>query len=202
MEGNTWQSVSWLLLILCPLLVWIEHSEAAVIETSAMLSYSKSTISDTASSRQNRYTASIAFRFTKISAVELSYSVAHTKLSQQLNFTDSILFSTISQSTMVDDQVISISWIQNILPAKYIIQPYFKIGAGKLRRRQKVEFSALLSTQEQTQKSETGVVGLGIRIFLTKHMALKGEFVTYVPKFQFSKWKESQHFSAGLSWLF
>jgi hypothetical protein len=41
-----------------------------------------------------------------------------------------------------------------------------------------------------------------LRLFLTKNMAIKSEFKTYVPNFHYKQWKENQNTSFGLSWLF
>ena len=174
---------------------------AAVIETSALVSYGKADLGNDVTTRQNRYTFSVAYRFTKVSALEVSYSQSRTKISTPLSL-DSILFPTIQETITFDDQVYSLSWIQNLVSSKWIIQPYLKLGAGKLVRKKKAEYSTLLDSQEEIQKSETGVAGIGLRLFLTKRMALKGEAITYLPEFRVSKWKESQQFSGGLSWLF
>ncbi len=48
----------------------------------------------------------------------------------------------------------------------------------------------------------SGTGGVGLRLFLTKSLAFKAEMKTYVPNFQFSKWKENQMTSFGLSWMF
>ena len=174
---------------------------AGALEISGTIAYGKANLGGNAYSRQNRYSGEIAWRFTKVSALEASYMRSRTKISQPINL-DFLLFQTIHQAVTYDDHVMSLSWVQNLVPANFIVQPYFKIGGGRLLRRQTVEYSALFSKQEVTQKSDTGVAGVGLRIFLTKNMAIKGEVVTYVPKFRFSTWKDSQMFSVGLSWVF
>lgn len=174
---------------------------AGAIELSGMISYGRSNLGDGASSRQNRYTAEVAWRFTKVSAFELAYSTSRTKITQPVNL-NSVIFTTVNQTTIYDDEVYSASWVQNLVPSSFIIQPYAKLGGGRLIRKQRAEYSALFAAQELTQKSVTGVAGLGLRIFLTRNMALKGEFVTYVPKFRFKEWQDSQNFSGGLSWMF
>jgi hypothetical protein len=189
------------LIFICGLLSMASDSQAGALEISGTIAYGKANLGKNAYSRQNRYSAEIAWRFTKVSAFEASYMRSRTKISQPISL-DFLLFQTINQAVTYDDQVISLSWVQNLVPSSFIVQPYFKVGGGRLFRRQTVEYSALFSKQVVSQKSDTGVGGLGLRIFLTKNMALKGEVVTYVPKFRFSTWKDSQMFSVGLSWIF
>jgi hypothetical protein len=86
------------------------------------------------------------------------------------------------------------------VPAKFVIQPYFKVGAGKMTRKQTQAY--LGRSESASQRVVTGVGGIGLRIFLTRSMAIKGEFTTYVPDVRFTKWKENQNFSGGLSWMF
>lgn len=176
---------------------------AGVLELSGTVAYGKAQLGPNASSRQNRYTGELAWRFTKVSALEFSFSRTRSKMSQTVAL-NSVLVPTLTQVLTYNDDVYSASWVQNLVPANFIIQPYFKVGGGRMLRKQKAEYSnqTIIQNQEITQRVETGVGGVGCRIFLTKSMALKGELVTYVPKFQFSKWKESQMFSVGLSWIF
>lgn len=175
---------------------------AGVFEISGTVAYSTSNLNSLSYSRQNRYSAELAWRFTQVSAIEISYMRSRTKIAQTIPL-QSMLYPSITQTVLYDDHVYSASWVQNLVPATWILQPYFKIGGGRLNRKQKVDYSVpLIPNQEANQKVDTGVAGFGARLFLTKSMALKGEFVTYVPKYRFSKWKDAQMFSVGLSWIF
>lgn len=188
-------------LVACIALLGAGAANAGVFEIGGTISYGRANLGRDAYTRQNRYTIDVAWRFTKVSAIELAYMRTRTKMSQPV-YIDSVLFGTLQQSVTLNDQVYSASWVQNLVPANFIIQPYFKIGGGRLVRKQLVEYSNVIPKQEVSQETDTGVAGLGARFFMTKNMALKGEFVTYVPKFRFSQWKESQMFSVGLSWVF
>lgn len=174
-----------------------------LVEISSMFSYGKSDLGNGAFSRQNRYSFSVGLRFTQVSAIEVSYLTSRIK-----NFTPSILETfvagSVDQTVTYDDQVYSASWVQNFVSSKFMVQPYFKVGAGRFIRKQKVSYTGVLADDgsEIVQESVTGVAGLGLRIFLLKNMALKGELVSYMPKFRLSTWKDSQLFTAGLSWLF
>src|SRR5262249_19773142 len=113
-----------------------------------------------------------------------------------------ILKTPVKEETTYRDQVYSFNWVQNLVSTKWIIQPYFIIGGGRLQRKYTVELPDIPFTQESTQNVITGTGGFGLRIFLTRSMALKGEVKTYVPNFQFAKWKDDEALSVGLSWTF
>ncbi len=192
--------LAWILLVLFSA---IRAEARPAVEISSMFSYGKSDLGNGAFTKQTRYSFSVGLRFTKVSAIEVSYLKSQTK-----NFSpdvlDSLVSEVIDQTLTYDDQVYSASWVQNLLSSKYILQPYFKVGAGRLIRKQRVDYTGILASEstEAIQESVTGVAGVGLRLFLLKNMALKGEFVSYMPKFRLSTWKDSQLFTAGLSWLF
>ncbi len=199
MRKYGWLAVFVLLLLLFP----AAGQARPTVEISATLSYGKSELGNRAFTRQNRHSFSVAFRFTKVSAIEVSYLKSRTRV-----FTPDVLNSIISevvdQTVTYDDTVYSASWVQNLLPSRFILQPYFKIGSGRVVRKQNVHYTSILSSEnsENIQASATGVAGVGVRLFLLKNMALKGEFVSYIPKFRLSTWKDSQLFTGGFSWLF
>lgn len=172
-----------------------------IFEISALIAYSQSKFDEKTYSRQNRYTGEFAWHFTSVSAIEFSYSRSYTKIAQTVT-TSSLLFPTITESVTYDDTVYGASWVQGLLPADFLLMPYFKVGAGRMVRKQKVEYSALVNTQEFSQKADTGVAGAGVKITLTKSFSVKGELVSYMPNFKLSTWRDSEMFSVGLSWMF
>lgn len=176
-------------------------AKAAQVETSAMIAYSKSNFNDGYSSMQRRYTGTIAFKFTAISALEFEYSDSVSKVSY-LTDIGTKLPSYTRLAYTYKDKVYSFNWVQNLVPSKWIIQPYLVLGGGKMQRRATEELPELGYSRTVTQNVTSGTGGAGLRIFLTRNMAIKLEARTYVPNFNFKKWKENQMTSAGLSWLF
>jgi hypothetical protein len=106
------------------------------------------------------------------------------------------------EATTYRDKIYSFNWVQNLVSSKWIIQPYVVFGGGKMSRKLIKEYPELGLKDTAEENVVTGTGGVGIRIFLTRNMALKGEFKAYVPKFHFAQWKENQLLSGGLSWLF
>jgi len=188
--------------LLCfALLLFPLTGQAAVIELSGLYAYSKSSFNDGYKSNTRRYTGSIDFKFTAISALQFEYTNSRTNISYPTNVGGELAYYTPESTTYVD-KVYSFNWVQNLVPSKWIFQPYFVLGGGKMKRTLTREYPELGVSQTVVQNVTTGTGGAGIRLFFTKNMAVKAEAKTYVPRFQFSKWKESQQTSVGLSWVF
>jgi hypothetical protein len=177
-------------------------SRAAVVEVSAMYASSKSQFDDY-KGEQRRWTGSVEFKFTQVSSIQLEYTDSFSEYSTMTNIGTNIVNLT-PFITTYQDKIYSVNWVQNLVPAKWIVQPYFVVGGGKVARKVTQRRPEVSGDQPQTarQNSTTGTAGLGLRIFLLQNMALKTEFKSYVPDFRFSKWKENQMLSVGLSWLF
>jgi hypothetical protein len=182
---------------------WAEANQRARprVEVSAMLAYSKSDFADGYRSMQRRYSGTMEFKFTSVSSIQLEYTDSITKVSYQTRI-GTLLPQATTEAITYKDRIYSFNWVQNLVPQKWILQPYFVFGGGRMVRNYRREINEYGYVESASQKVETGVGGVGTRLFLTQNMALKGEVKTYVPRFQFSRWKENQMFSLGLSWLF
>ena len=187
--------------LVAALLLFTQPAHAALIELSGLFSYGRSRLTDGYSSDQWRYSGSIDFRFTPVSSIQFEYMSSTTKVQYPVNV-GVIIPQNTTEVNRYDDRVYSFNWVQNLVPSKWLVQPYLKAGGGKLHRVQTIEYPQYGLKQSVTSDVVTGVGGLGIRIFLTRSMAIKGEIVSYVPDFRFRLWKENQMFSAGVSWLF
>ncbi len=190
-----------LLLIAISSFCLVQQANAAVIETSLMASYGRANFSDSYSYMERRYSGSIEFKFTAVSGIQFEYTDSYSRSTYDTTV-GSLLPTTTKETTSYRDKVYSFNFVQNLVPAKWLIQPYFKVGGGRLDRVYAQEIPEFHIKQVITQRQNTGVGGLGLRIFLLRNLALKGEFNTYVPDFRFSKWKDNEQFSAGISWLF
>jgi hypothetical protein len=177
-------------------------AHAAVVELSALYAYSKSQF-DEYKSEQRRYTGSIEFKFTQVSSIQLEYTDSYSE-NTGLTTIGSMVLERTPLLTTYRDKIYGVNWVQNLVPAKWIVQPYFVVGGGKVFRKasQTRPLVANDPTITDSQNSTTGTLGLGLRIFLLQNMALKTEFKSYVPDFKIKKWKDNQMLSVGLSWLF
>lgn len=175
-------------------------ARAAVVELSATGAYSKAKFDDY-DTTQRRYTGSIDFKFTSVSALQFEYTDSQTKANSLVD-AGIIDPNYITKAETYRDKIYSFNWVQNLVPSSWILQPYFVVGGGKIRRYRSIEYPALKLKYEARQSETTGVGGVGVRLFFLKNLALKGELKTYVPKFRYSQWRDNQMMSVGFSWLF
>lgn len=186
-------------MLVCSMLCFLlaREASAAAVELSALVSYNRSEINADTVSRQNRYSGAIEFYFTAISSIKFSYTYARTRIKQPTN----ISFAP-TLNVEIEDKVLSMNWVQGLLPSKFAIQPYLQIGGGRMWRSRSNEFPDFpLFNSEGSDRNETAVGGAGLKIKITKRINLKGEFTVLVPEFRFSQWKKNQYFSVGLSWI-
>ena len=204
MDGKTVRSAARVSALIVALLCAGARSpsaSAAVVEISGMVAYSTSNFDNSYHSLQRRYTGTMDFKFTAVSALEFEYTDELTQYSYPSDL-GGLLTTPTKEVTIYKDTIYSVNWVQNLVSTKWILQPYFIIGAGRMTRRYTVELPDIPFKQETTQNVFTGTGGMGLRLFLTHSMAIKGEFKTYVPNFQFAKWKDNEALSVGLSWAF
>lgn len=174
----------------------------AVIELSSTAAYSKTDFEDYKNT-QRRFTGSIDFKFTPVSALQFEYMDSLSKTTTKVDVGLGLLGPNMQpRHQSIRDRVYSFSWVQNLVPSKWIIQPYVLIGGGKMERKYRDEIPARQQLFEDSQKTTTGVAGAGMRVFFLRNLALKAEVKTYVPKFKYSEWKHNQLLSLGFSWLF
>jgi hypothetical protein len=183
--------------------MWVASpaAKAAQVEISGLVSYSNADFGGGFSSVERRYSGTVDFKFTAVSALEFEYTQSYSSYTSQ-SYLDGILVNPIKEIVSYNDTVYSLNWVQNLVSAKWILQPYFVIGGGRLIRHYSDSYPDVPFTTTMSQNVFTGTGGLGLRLFLTRNMAIKGEAKTYVPNFQFSKWKQDEALSVGLSWTF
>ena len=190
----------WLLLALISAALLPRAAFAAQVEISGLVSYNNADFGGGFTSLERRYTGTVDFKFTPVSALEFEYTQSFSQYTSPN--TDGLVSFSTRQITSYDDTIYSVNWVQNLVSSKWLLQPYFVIGGGRLVRRYSQAYPDLGVTETISENVFTGTGGLGLRLFLTRSMAIKGEAKTYVPNFQFSKWKQNEALSVGLSWTF
>ena len=200
MDGKPAGIVCRLLALATLALALAPRAQGAVVELSAMVAYSTSKFNTDYPSVSRRYTGSFDLKFTPVSAIEFEYTDELSEYSFPSDL--GMLAKPTKEQESYKDTIFSINWVQTLVSSKWILQPYFVIGGGRMTRKVTMSLPEFGYGQTTTQNVFTGTGGVGLRLFLTKSMAIKGELKTYVPNFQFAKWKDNQALSAGLSWAF
>lgn len=159
-------------------------------QASLMGSYSKTNYGKNSFSKSIKYTAAVSINLFPTTEIQLSYT-------QGQNFVNNDPVQTIT----IQEQILSLTVNQTLVPPRWLVQPYVKVGAAQYNRRQGGTISGIPETEIYTQ-SPSAVAGLGMRFFIASQFSLNGELVTYVPDFVFSEAKNNLSAQGGIGWHF
>jgi hypothetical protein len=176
-------------------LVWLGHpreARAGYFELSAGGSFSKSNYGDGSYEWTRRWNGSFGYHFSDRSEMEVTYQ-------------DSLSRTYIPgyQNTVFHDQSYSATWIQSLFGRTAVVDPYFKLGIGQLDRVATGTYDVLGGASADSETGQlTEIVGVGLRIGLTRRFGIRAEADTYVTDFKFSSWKDNVYLNVGLSFYF
>lgn len=159
-------------------------------EISTGLNYNRSTYSGGSYSWTRRLGGSVGYNFSDSSSIELAYQKSRDRNHYE-GFEDSVY----------DDTVKSVNMTWNLLGKQAIVQPYLKAGIGQLNRRAQVTLSTTQS-QNQSLDQVTGVIGGGIRLYLTKQFAIRFEATSYLSGAKIKTWRDNFGSTLGGSFYF
>jgi hypothetical protein len=163
---------------------------AAEVELSIGGSFSRTNYSDVDYTWNRRWGVSAGYYFTERSGIELA-------------FQDIVDRSRIAgyEDTTFHDMVYSANWNQAFTGRKFPVQPYVKIGIGQLNRDASGTY-ANGAAPPITQDQLTGVLGAGVKIFLTQSFGIRAEATTYLAGGNLGKWKDNFGLTFGTSFYF
>ena len=177
------------LLILLPFLAATDAG-AGIFELSGNFMFNKSNYEEGSFSWRRSWGASFAYHFNSRSGVEVGYTTAVEKLHIPNFYT-----------TLTEDQITSLSWVQFVLGREVVFQPFFKIGGGQLNRR--LNRSYYLGPEEEVSTgSLTGVGTLGLKIRVSEQLGVIMQGTTYLSGFDFATWSDNFVVSFGTSLYF
>lgn len=162
-------------------------SHAGDLELSGTGMYSRTKYSSTDYNKNTRVVASIGYTFFTFSEIELSYQKA----------TDRTFIANYQDITL-RDEVYSANWMQNLLPQSSPIQPYVKGGVGRLHRRITGSYYNTPAPDRDINQL-TVVLGGGMKIYLTRALALRGEATSYLQGGRIRTWKDNVSATVGIS---
>ena len=173
------------------LVVWLSPLAHAIDgELTAMGGYSRTNYSGRSYSTTKRYTGGLAVNLTSVTQIEASYT-----------YTDTFFNYDPIQTTQTNEQILSLSLIQAIVPSSWVIQPYVKAGGAQYNRKQSGTIDGVPTTPSNT-KSPSLVLGAGVRLYLLRNFSLKVELVSYLPDFKIRGLKDNFNAQGGISWHF
>jgi len=183
------KAVQNLILFVLFLASWSAKAQG-VFELSGGFSFEKMDYGGGSYNWTRRYTGSLGYHFTARSQVEFSYgySVNRTKIEYYQDITTT-------------SELLSLSWVQELLPKEFPLQPFVKGGAGQLYRRISGTYYDGSSPPKRID-SLTAVLGIGFRVMLSERLGVKTEANSYLEAFKISTWKNNVSYMFGFSLFF
>ena len=137
-----------------------------------------------------RLGASIGYYFWALSEIEFSVQdvLYRTKI------------STVEDTTF-HDQIYSVGWVQSLTSKQSGFQPYLKLGVGQLNREASGTYWSG-GNPPTIYDSLTVVMAAGLRIYVLKTLALRGEGTSYLTGGMLSTWKDNFSVNGGVSIYF
>jgi hypothetical protein len=105
------------------------------------------------------------------------------------------------EDTTFHDQIYSASWIQTLTGQNFALQPYVKAGVGQLNREATGSYANGVAPPSRVD-SVTGVMGVGLRIYVTRTFAVRSEATSYLAGGSIRTWKDNLSTTIGASLYF
>jgi hypothetical protein len=105
------------------------------------------------------------------------------------------------QDTTFHDQIYSVNVVQQLVPKEWPVQPYVKLGVGQLNRTATGTYS-FGSAPPTILDSITVITGAGLRVYITKIFAIRGEATSFIQGGILDTWDKNLQFNAGVSVVF
>lgn len=174
------------------LLLWAVPLQAlATFEFSLGFSFSRQNYSSASGgdnyTSNRRWGTSIGYYFSELTEVEFGYQEV-TDRTRIVGFEDTTFF----------DRIYSVNWVQSFTRKTSALQPYVKVGVGQLNRDASGTYSNGLSPNPQID-SLTGILGAGMRIYLTRSFAIRVEGVSYLTGGSIQTFKDNYSTTIGAS---
>lgn len=195
------------------LILIVSTKAFAITELDFEFGYDKSRFGET---RQNKsvsrdYSASIAFYFFNLTAIEFNYSEGEDKTIVNHDTSDQENLVIDSQSSTIKRSSVGIGLKQALADQNSFLIPTISMGWAS----QKVSNSSTAtildkSSGDKTIYEDTGsqvkydsvFAAFALKIRLTKTMSIKGSMKTSFKAFEWNEAKDQVAYSAGLSWIF
>lgn len=163
------------------------QAHAGGFEISLGGSFSKSTYTAGNYAWTRRLGGSIGYEFMDRSEIEYAFQdiVSRTLIQDY-------------EDTTFHDQIFSLSWIQYLLGRNAPVQPYVKAGIGQLNREATGQYAGGASPARRVD-AVTGVIGGGVRIYVTRTFAIRVEASSYLEGGQIATWRDNSAVTVGAS---
>lgn len=168
----------------------MSYARAGTFEFSFGGSLSNSNYGNGSYSWNRRIGGSVGYYFLSVTELEVAYQdvVDQTKI-------------TGYQDTTTHDIIVSLNLVQMLVPKTFPVQPYLKLGAGQLYREAQGTYAGG-AAPPAVLGSLTVIAGGGLKIYITRAFAIRGEAVSYMVGGVLSTWKDNFGLTGGVSLMF
>ena len=176
--------------IICLLLGWVmspdKSTEAGQFEFGISVSYYQSNVADTSQTWSRRWSANISYTLFSATALEFEF---------QDVFNQTIVPGF--QDTTVQDRILSLNWVQGLVPPDFRVQPYIKIGVGQLNRDLLATYTTMVAKAQID--SITAVLTAGLKFFISRRISITAEATSYLSNGIIDTWKDNLGANVGVS---
>lgn len=162
----------------------------ANFEASFGFSFNKTNYGEGNYNWTRRYGLNLGYNLTELTQIEAAYQ----------NVRDRTKIEGYEDTTF-DDEIFSLNWLQTLMPKSSPVQPFTKLGIGQLNREASGNYVGG-SSPPRIVDSVTGILGAGVRVYLTRTFAIRTECTSYLQGGQIRKWKDNIGVTFGISALF
>ena len=167
-----------------------QAGQAGQFEISLGGAYSHSTYTDTDYEWERKYGASVGFYLTDLTEIEVSWQ----DVLDRTNITG-------YEDTTFHDDTYGVTISQTLAGKGSWLQPYVKAGVGQLNREASGSY-AVGAPPPEILDQVTGIVGGGLKIYLSHSFGLRVEATSYLTDFNLTTWKNNINATYGISVYF
>lgn len=149
-------------------------------------SYSRRNYQDAGYGMSRIFSTGLSYNFLEVSGVEIGYQdiLERTKVE--------------GQNIQTRDQIYSINWIQHILPRRFPVLPYVKLGFGQINK-----VITDMDTKDRLLIDWiTVLLAAGVKVKILQRIAINVSVASYLEEAKIETYKDNIFFQAGFSIYF
>lgn len=166
------------------------RASAGALELSAGGSYSKSNYGNGNFTWSRRWGTSMGYYLTERTQIEIGFQDILDR-TQIIGYED----------TTFHDQIFSANVVISFLGKNAPLQPYIKAGIGQLNREASGTY-AFGGSPAAVVDQVTGIIGAGLRIYLTRTFGIRAEGTSYLSGGSIGTWQDNFSVTTGVSIYF
>jgi hypothetical protein len=167
MLNKLWRRLS-ILFTLTPIALLPNFASAGVFDLSGTMFYSASSYGTTGFQWKRGWEVSLGYYFMDLTEIQISAE----------DIVDRTMIQNIEDTTF-HDQIYSVELVQSLLPKSAGFQPFVKAGIGQLIREANGTYASG-AAPPILLGSLTGIVGVGLRLFVLQQFSIKTEATSYL----------------------